>query len=484
MIVAPFLRWNLDLFLRQALKMLVAVSAAWSLCVLTLFVVRPWNKVDSKGKTENALGLDKARAGVRFAYEAIGSGPLSLNPANQAAFLNLDHEIVILAKNARPDAPLSRAGKILVGLKSSGEEREVTSGSLIYLRYDPAATGAVFRFSSEPDALWIKPVIMEQSGVLIELGREVTVQGSVEQETSNFVLPEPSASDVMGGRALGRRSAGKEIEALKLTSVWGRDVLFEKYGGKEFQLMKEKIKLEFANPSQVCFVSQGDYLTLWEGLWRVVALQEAHPDSPLLYVKTISANGAEIQAWDATGFYPFQLKLDIQRPPKLAPRPEGLPSSLRVRTISQVTCLLGKRRLILKRGDWLLKTATGWRNIKRPQDIEDCLYHRLKGELFVFDAIEKEGGKMVLKGNLFDEMRTQAYPVVIAIENEKKAPRKGRPRKLPFSSTLPKQPEKLAFGPRESPGDRRSGVWTNFGLRRTAATSSDLTSSSSIYCVY
>src|SRR3990172_2829453 len=29
-----------------------------------------------------------------------------------------------------------------------------------------------------------------------------------------------------------------------------------------------------------------------------------------------------------------------------------------------------------------------------------------------------------------------------------------------------------------------SGVWTNFGLRRTAATSSDLTSSSSIYFLY
>jgi len=91
--------------------------------------------------------------------------------------------------------------------------------------------------------------------------------------------------------------------------------------------------------------------------------------------------------------------------------------------------------LILKRGDWLLKTAAGWRNIKRPQEIEDCLYHRLKGELFIFDAIEKEGGKMVLKGNLFDEMRTQAHPVTILIENEKKAPKKGRPRKLPFSST-------------------------------------------------
>src|SRR3990170_1554447 len=214
LIIAPFLRWNLDLFLRRALKVLLAVSVAWSICALILFFIRPWNEVDSQEKARNALGLDKARTGVRFAYEAIGSGSFSLNPANQAAFLNLNHEIVVLAKNTRPDAPLSRAGKILVGLKSSGEEREVTSGSLIYLRYDPAATGAVFRFSNEPDSLWIKPVIMEQSGVLIEVGREIAIKGAVEQETSNFILPEPSVSDVIGGRALGRRSAGKEIEAL------------------------------------------------------------------------------------------------------------------------------------------------------------------------------------------------------------------------------------------------------------------------------
>ena len=428
MIIAPFLRWDLDLFMRRALKALVAVSVAWSLCALFLLLVRPWNGGDSREKEGRAL-INKAKAGVRFAYEEIGSGSLSLNPANQAAFLNLNHEIVVLAKNTRPDAPLSRAGKILVGLKSSGEEREVTSGSLIYLHYDPASTGASFRFSSEPDSLWIKPVIMDQSGVLIEVGREIAIKGVVEQEKSSFVLPEPSASDALGGRALGRRSAGKEIEELKQASLWGRDILFEKYGGREFQAVKEKVKLEFAAPAQVCFVSQGDYVTLLDGHWKVVALQEAHPNAPLLYIKMLSSKGVEIQAWDATGFYPFQLKMEVQKPPKLTPRPEGLPSSLRVRTVSQVTCLLDKRRLILKKGDWLLKTAAGWRNLKRSQEIDDCLYHRLRGELFIFDSIDKEGGKMVLKGNLFDEMRTQVQPVVIPIENEKKAPKKGKPRK-------------------------------------------------------
>jgi len=428
------MRWNMDRVVCMGLKALSIVAAAWVICAALFIFQRPGGREGIRGIDENSLRLDKAKAGIRFAYETIGSGSLSLNPANQAAFLNLNHEIVILAKNTRPDAPLSRAGKILVGLKSSGEEKEITSSTLVHLHYDPTMTGAVFRFSDQPSALWMKPMIMDQSGVLIEIGRENAVNGVKEVETSRFVLPEPSVSDAIGGRSLSRRPGGKELESLKQTTLWSRDVLFEKYGGREFQVMKDKIKLQFASPSQVCFVSQGDYLTLAEGRWKVVSLQDAKGEAPLLHVKEVSSKGVEIQSWDISGFFPFQLKIDFQRQPKLAPRPEGLPSSLRLRTASQVTCILGKRRLILKKGDWLLKTTTGWRNLKRASEIEDCLYHRLQGELFIFDSIEKEGGKMFLKGHLFDEMRTQVQPVVIPIENEKKGVKKGKPRKLPFSA--------------------------------------------------
>ena len=80
-------------------------------------------------------------------------------------------------------------------------------------------------------------------------------------------------------------------------------------------------------------------------------------------------------------------------------RNDLLPASLRVRSNTQLSCLLGKKRVIIKQGDWLLRTAHGWRNLRRTEDIEDCLFHRIKGDLLIFDSIDKQQGKIALMGN-------------------------------------------------------------------------------------
>ena len=92
-----------------------------------------------------------------------------------------------------------------------------------------------------------------------------------------------------------------------------------------------------------------------------------------------------------------------------------------MRSSTQVSCLFGKKRLIVKKGDWLVRTASGWRNLRRAEEIEDCLYHRLKGELFIFDSIEKEQGKWTMHGHLFDIQRYFATPVSLPIDSEKKS---------------------------------------------------------------
>jgi len=54
----------------------------------------------------------------------------------------------------------------------------------------------------------------------------------------------------------------------------------------------------------------------------------------------------------------------------------------------------------LKQGDWLLKTGSGWRNLRNSEDVQLYLERRLKGDLFVFDAIEKDPqGKFLMKGH-------------------------------------------------------------------------------------
>ena len=80
----------------------------------------------------------------------------------------------------------------------------------------------------------------------------------------------------------------------------------------------------------------------------------------------------------------------------------------------------GQTQDYLKQGDWLLKTASGWRNLKKLEEIDDVLEHRLRGELFLFEALEKQENALLLKGRLFDEMRTQSLPVSLSCRRKRK----------------------------------------------------------------
>jgi hypothetical protein len=127
----------------------------------------------------------------------------------------------------------------------------------------------------------------------------------------------------------------------------------------------------------------------------------------------------------------LQFKVEAAQEPRLQFKAEAMPSKIRLRSASQVSCALGKRRVILRVGDWLLKTPTGWRNLRRTDEIQSYLSHRLKGELLIFDAIEKEQGNWVMKGHLFDETRTQQLPLTLSIDAEKAQGKTSRKRK-PF----------------------------------------------------
>ena len=81
----------------------------------------------------------------------------------------------------------------------------------------------------------------------------------------------------------------------------------------------------------------------------------------------------------------------------------------------------------------MLKTPTGWRNLRRKEEIESCLQHQIKGDLFIFDALEKEQGRWVLRGTLFDEMRTQVHTISVPIETEGKTGKNRKKRRIPFA---------------------------------------------------
>lgn len=188
----------------------------------------------------------------------------------------------------------------------------------------------------------------------------------------------------------------------------------------DYQHHQIKQKLEIEENGAILLMEQGDLLVWKEDKWqKSLGYDKLLEQYPVALVKHISSQFVELEAWDETGFYTFQLKLPLQKSTKAMIRPEQILTHARLRTSSQISCLCGKRRLFLKPGDWLIKTGANWHILKSFSEIEDYLEYRIRGELLVIDAIDQLGGKLMLKGHLFDEMRTQADPVSFSLNEDK-----------------------------------------------------------------
>ncbi len=404
LIIAVYSRIKIDRILHYAFWCALAGALLALLCGLTALLFSPWQtEREMVACLQPSVEMDCKKTA---AYAAIGGGPLSLRRGVFCPFASqLRGEVMILAQNTRPDAS-GKDTELLVQLKTAGETKPVTAGTLLYLE---EAEG-VLRFSVSPTDFWIRPVVVENGDLLLE----------AEKSSERGQLLVRASQDL--GRRVGDRFWDKSfplfVSQLKEAQCWGVDFLIQHYGGKEHRLLQGKYKLIIGDA--VYFVGPQDRLSWTGGEWEVRPQGSESRNEPLACVKSVSSRGVEIDVWDESGFQTYAVNIDLSHPSKVGMGPDYLPTSVRMRTASQVACTLGKRRLILKEGDWLLRTGTAWRKLKTPEEIDLCLQHKLRGELLIFDKIEKQQGKTVLHAHLFDEMRTQMQTLVIPILAEKK----------------------------------------------------------------
>ncbi len=421
MLIIPPAKLNIDRWLALSAK-----SAAFTLAAVTAGLALCFCVPSSKNTAEmQGMGSTQKGGRVFFPYESIGSGGLALRPSHAFGWVSrLASELFLIAYTSRPDVDAKDA-KILIALKNGKEQLMVLNEHNLFLRESDQGKGLL---SSETETgLWVKPILLDNGAVLVDAGRKLLSKEGLEgEERGQFIVSQH------GGIPASYNPTHRlfSIE-LKEARSFSQDLLIAKYGGREYASWKEKCILELTSGSATycCFVSTGDYLIYSEGEWRVCAYEDLKADHPVAKVKAVSAKGIEVEAWDETGFYPLHFKISAASEPRLHFKPETMPSKIRLRSGKQVSCALAKRRVILKEGDWILKTSNGWRNLRRQEEIERYLSHRLKGELFIFDAIEKEQGRFVMKGHLFDETRTQILPLTLPIEAEKPQGKTSRKRK-------------------------------------------------------
>jgi hypothetical protein len=222
------------------------------------------------------------------------------------------------------------------------------------------------------------------------------------------------------------------VQSLKKGKTWAPDMFLHQWGGEEYRDLSSKHKIEIDN--RVYFLSIGD--TLW---WDGDAWNTGSPEfqnSPAAKVVSCTPQGMKIEVWDPTGYASSCLLLALEKSSRTPLKPEEVITSVRPRAPTEVTCQLGKRRVIVKEGDWWVKTDRRWRPLKNTQDLEAFLYHQIQGELFIFDKVETVKGKAILKGRCFDKMRTESQPLSLVVNTDKKASAQHKHRNEPSQASM------------------------------------------------
>lgn len=352
---------------------------------------------------------------------AIGTGALSLKGTVRSRFLPI--LIEELQYGGCHNAPNTQAGStMLIRLKSSGEEKVIAKGETIFLKVKGEETNnpKILGFSDEKVGLQLTPLQFSASRAHVDVGYQSHANAEVEK----------------GGEVVFEKGGSVDqnasyFQVLKDAKWWGCDELIRHYGGPEFYKYRDKHKIEFemGDETYMCFGAQGDSFFWDNGKWNEGGNEE-ETGRPIVTIRTVSSKKLELEGWDETGFNSFKLVLTPEYRPERSFNLDHLPTSIRIRNGTQISCILNKRRILLKEGDWLVRTSKGWRTLNKVCEMDDYLNHKLRGDLFIFDKLEKEHGKLVVKGHLFDEMRTSKQSMTIPIMAEKKrAPVKKRKTK-------------------------------------------------------
>ncbi len=425
MLILPRTKFSVDDFLESAIR-LGSYAIAALFCASTLFFFfYPWGA----GKVKETAFSRLHRGGSpSYPYEAIGSGGLTLNRRHALGWVSrIADDLSLVAYNGRPNVPATEA-QLLLNFKASRDQELVLNGKPLFLQEMQQGNG--LSISAEESGLWIKPILLENGTVLVEACRTLSTEegGKIEEKGQFFMTAQ--------GGVPARLNPSQEIFMLELKAAQfhSSDFLIQKYGGTEYAAWRGRAVLEFTSGSKTyaCFVTEGDDLCYLDGEWQVVAREDLPEGLPVARVHSIAGRVVQLEAWDAAGFYPVQLRIaESDRDSYFQIRPENLPAKVRLRNSTQVSCALGKRRVILKQGDWLLKTATGWRNVRKIDELQQLLYFRMKGELLIFDGIEREQGRLVMKGHCFNGSRTQMQPFSIPIEADKTTSKSKRKKSSP-----------------------------------------------------
>ena len=290
----------------------------------------------------------------------------------------------------RPDRS-AKNGDLFIRFKQSAQSKRIALPCRIDLQFN----GSALSFSNQHSPFWV-----ELSSYL-----EEKVQGVVFVETANekmetesFIMS-PQASPIQGALEF---TEGSPFRILGEARWIGHDVFAEKYGRKQTL----RVAIGGQTNSHIIDLRENEWM-VWRDGWMKGSLEENTNIAARL--ESVDSKGLILEGWN--GETHIRLSLPLSPIPSFKIRGEEIFSSIRVRSEKQISCTMEKQCLILRVGDWVMKSNGRWKILRKKEEKEAYQSGKIGGELFVFEKIESKQGQKVISGCFFNTEKSQAVPI-------------------------------------------------------------------------
>lgn len=355
-----------------------------------------------------------------LAYEAIES-PL-LTPAFSPMTMQLPElkkYLVYYGKNGRPDAQINDSA-LYFAFNGNKSPTPLNPKEKLYVLFDKKQSPPqyVFSPSNAETPLWIEAEARGNDALVkVRMTGEDDTIITTPSANADFTLAQKEFVRTGTAWELGKWRVDGSLLARQKARWYGPDRFLEKHGGKEYQELIGKQRIDFGDTDEIysIYVSQGDSLVWDDEHWKVIIPGSDSLTKPLMIVKKIDDRLMSLELWDTTGKAKVPLNLLKSHE---APIPFALQQQFKfvgARTRSQFVFEINKERMLLSPQDWLVQTENGWKKLTTPEEIDEYVDRKLSGTLFVFDGVIRKEDRQLLIGTLFNPSRTEAQQVELPV---------------------------------------------------------------------
>ncbi len=308
----------------------------------------------------------------------------------------VEHEMSFSFDPPRPGKTVE-SKDVFIRLKQSGLSKRISFPCRIDLEFN----GGKLSFSEKESPFWLE--LSKGVGGTIQGTGWVETALKEKIETEKFVTA-PQPSPMQGAQEFPEESP---FRALGEARWLGHDVVAEKYGG----LQTLRIAFAMAPNQQFLDLQEKDWIVWHEGRWIKGPLEDQH--HAVARIELVDSKSLVFEGWE--GETHVRLALPVSPPAPFKMRGEEIFNAIRVRSDKEISCMMEKRCLILRAGDWVVKSSGRWKILRKKEEREAYIAGKIVGELFAFEKIESKQGQKFIAGFLFNSEKSQAIPVDLPV---------------------------------------------------------------------